>query len=286
MTDTFSTVNDEARAAFLADGVVCLRGLFGREWLEAIGNAIDADRSSPRRFFRDQTPEDSPAAYQFAYWTWPENPMMRQVVFDSPAADIAKDLLDAARVTLLMDNWFLREAGALNGAPWHHDEPYFDFDGGRKCAIWIPLEDASAEEGLSFIAGSHRDYGLFEPKNFKLDEPFEGVGADYSPIPDFNSDTFDDRRLSWDLKAGDCLVFDLRTAHGSTSGRKPLDRTIRRLSLRFGDQNVRFRPRGPWTRETSEFLISEGQEADAPLNCPMLPTVRPRPPAAGRNARP
>jgi ectoine hydroxylase-related dioxygenase (phytanoyl-CoA dioxygenase family) len=174
-----------------------------------------------------------------------------------------------------MDNWFLREAGALNGAPWHHDEPYFDFAGGSMCAVWIPLEDATAAEGLTFIAGSHRDFPLFAPKNFKLDEPFDGVGADYAAMPDFDDPAFDERRLSWEMAAGDCLVFDLRTVHGASAGRKPLAKTIRRLSLRYGDQDVRFHPRGPWTEETAGFLIDAGQRPDAPLDCPMLPRVWP-----------
>ena len=31
---------------------------------------------------------------------------------------------------LVTDNWLIREAGAVNRAPWwHHDAPYFDLDG-------------------------------------------------------------------------------------------------------------------------------------------------------------
>ena len=38
-------------------------------------------------------------------------------------------LLDARRVNLVMDNWFLRQAGATSRPPFHHDISYFDFDG-------------------------------------------------------------------------------------------------------------------------------------------------------------
>lgn len=277
MTDGgFREIDDAARAAFAADGVICLRGAIGADWRGLIAEAIAADRAGTPRFYRDQTPEGSPARYEFAYWSWPENPAMRRVVFDSPAADLATALLQAERLHLLMDNWFLREGGATKGAPWHHDAPYFDFDGGRSCAVWIPLEDTSTEEGLSFIAGSHRDCPLLQPMDFKRDTAFEGVGADYAPIPDFDAPAYDARRRGWDMAAGDCLIFDLRTVHAASAGRRPLDRTIRRLSLRFGDGAVRFRPRGPWTAETAAFLMDQGQAPDAPLDCPALPIVRPR----------
>lgn len=273
--DPGAFIDAAAVAAYRRDGVVCLRGAIGPSWLERIAEGIEADRAAPGPFFRDQTPEGSPARYLFSYWMWPDNPAIAAVARTGPAPAIAARLLGAARAHLLMDNWFLREAGAANGAPWHHDEPYFDFTGGGMCAVWIPLEAATEEEGLTFIAGSHRDYPLFQPKNFKLDQAFDGVGSDYAVMPDFDAPSFDDRRLSWGMAPGDCLVFDLRTVHGASAGRRPLDKTIRRLSLRYGDQDVRFRPRGSWTAETARFLEEQGQAVDAPLDCPMLPRVWP-----------
>ncbi|GIT27692.1 MAG: hypothetical protein CM1200mP41_37360 [Gammaproteobacteria bacterium] len=41
----------------------------------------------------------------------------------------------------------MREIGATTAAPWHHDEPYFDFTG-RLCVVWLPLEAAPKSEGL------------------------------------------------------------------------------------------------------------------------------------------
>lgn len=268
-------IDDATRQAYDRDGVVKLSGVVPEATLDLIADGIEADRAAPGRFFRDQTPDGSPARYLFSYWMWPDNPAIAEVAQTGVIPQLTAQLLQAERLSLLMDNWFLREAGAANGAPWHHDEPYFDFDGGRMCAVWIPLEPSSAEEGLTFIRGSHRDLGLLQPKNFKLDQPFDGVGADYQTAPDFDDPAFDDRRLSWDMAPGDCLIFDLRTVHGATAGRRPLARTIRRLSLRYGDQDVRFRPRGPWTEETAQFLIDQGQAVDAPLDNPMTPQVWP-----------
>jgi ectoine hydroxylase-related dioxygenase (phytanoyl-CoA dioxygenase family) len=271
----FRTWDTTARAAYDRDGVVCLRQAFAGNWLEQMAAGIEQDRRQPGRFFRDQTPEGSPAKYVFSYWSWPNNAALRDVVLNSPAAEIAGRLMNATRVTMIMDNWFLREAGATNGAPWHHDEPYFDFDGGRMCAVWTPLEPASCEEGLTFAAGSHLWGRLFMPLHFRQRAPFDGVEkrGGYEPVPDIDSEPEKYRLLSWALEPGDCLVFDLRTLHCATAGTKPLQREIRRLSLRFGDQDVRFKPRGVWTEEITQFLIEQGQIAGGKLNCPMLPQV-------------
>ncbi|MBV8568209.1 MAG: phytanoyl-CoA dioxygenase family protein [Methylobacteriaceae bacterium] len=271
----FSTLDAAAVRTYERDGAICLRGALGPQWLAAIAEGIETDRRSPGRFFRDQTPASSPAKYVFSYWIWRDNAPFRRVIFDSPAGGIAARILGAERVTMIMDNWFLREAGATNGAPWHHDEPYFDFDGGRMCAIWIPLEPATPDEGLTFVAGSHRWGKLFMPLNFRDRIPFEGVAGEggYAPVPDIDAVPGAYEFLSWEMAAGDCLIFDLRTLHEATAGTKPLQRTIRRLSLRFADQDVRFKPRGPWTEEISKFLIDEGQAAGGLLDCPMLPVV-------------
>lgn len=276
----FSAIDSAARDAYWRDGVVCLRRVIDEPWLDCAGTGIDQAFKTPGRFFRDQTPPGSPARYVFDYWNWQNLPAFRRLVLDSPLAGLVADLFEARSLHLLMDNWFLREAGATNGAPWHHDEPYFDFDGGRKCVFWFPLEPASRDEGLIFLAGSHRWGKLFMPQNFREHAPFEGNSGGYHPIEGFESHAAQYR--SWDVAPGDCLIFDFRTLHRATNQTDPLPRTIRRMSLRYGDQDVRFRPRGEWTRETSEHLIALGQAPDAPLDCALLPRVYGDDPAAAQ----
>src|SRR5262245_20253373 len=113
---SFRTWNTSTRAAYDRDGVVCLRQAFAHNWLEQMAAGIEQDRRQPGRFFRDQSPEGSPARYVFSYWSWPGNPALRDVVLHSPAAEIAGRLINAKHITMIMDNWFLREAGATNGA--------------------------------------------------------------------------------------------------------------------------------------------------------------------------
>lgn len=266
-----AAVNDAAREYLAREGVVCLRGVIGQEWLDCCREGIEQAVRNPGPFFRDQTPEASPARYVFDYWNWQNVPAFRRLVLESPFGAMIASLLEAETVHLLMDNWFLREAGATNGAPWHHDEPYFDFSGGRKCVLWFPLETATRDEGLTFLGGSHRWGRLFMPQNFREHVPFDGDLGGYHEIGDFEA--YRDRFLSWDVEPGDCLVFDFRTLHRATNQSDPLPRTIHRMSLRYGDQDVVFRPRGEWTEETSAHLIRLGQRPGAPIDCDLLPRV-------------
>ncbi len=268
----FKAITPDAIAAYERDGVVCLRSVFPQAMIDLTARGIDRNIANPGRFFRDQTPAGSPGRYMFEYWMWPDIPEFVELVHSSPAAEIAGRLMGAASATLIMDNWFMKEAGAANGAPWHHDKPYFDFEG-QMCNVWFPLEDASTEEGLSFVKGSHMWPEIFKPQDFRDHVPFDGDMADYADIPDINANPAAYEFLSWDVAAGDCLVFDLKTVHGAGAGRKPLSTTIRRMSLRFAAEDTIFKPRGSWTEETAQHLIALGQEIGGPLNCELLPTV-------------
>ena len=264
----------EDRDRFERDGVVCLRGVFGARWLATLRAGIERNKRQPGRFFRDQTPAGSPARYVFDFWTWPAIPEFAEVIFGSPAGQVAGELMATAAIRLAMDNWFLREAAATNGAPWHCDEPYFDFDG-QLCNVLIPLEDASGDEFLTFARGSHRWGKRFMAMHFRDKVPFDGQdsAAGYEPVPDIDADRGAHDLLTFDLAAGDCLVFDLKTLHAATAGQSPLPRTIHRVSLRFAAEGVRFRPRGPWTAEISRHLQNLGQVDGGLLDCPLLPQV-------------
>ncbi|GAB5468289.1 MAG: hypothetical protein Kilf2KO_13190 [Rhodospirillales bacterium] len=271
MPDDFTEISEATRADYRRDGVVCLRDVLSKDWIAQALAGIERSFAEPGPFFRDYTEEGSPGRYTFDYWNWQAIPQFRALAFDSPLPRLAADLLEAERLTLLMDNWFSREKGATNGAPWHHDEPYFDYFEGRKCVVWFPLEDTAAEEGLTFIAGSQAWGKLFMARNFGTREPFEGDMSGYELPGDFAD--CKESYLTWDVKAGDCLIFDFRTLHRATNDTTPLPRTIHRISFRFGDQDVVFRPRGVWTEEISRHVMGLGQAANAKIDCELLPQV-------------
>jgi hypothetical protein len=109
------------------------------------------------------------------------------------------------------------------------------------------------------------------PQNFREHRPFDGDMRDYYAPGGLDVDP--DHLLSWDVQPGDCLIFDFRTLHRATNQDDPLPRTIHRMSLRYGDQDVEFRPRGEWTREITRHLMALGQQAGQKIDCGLLPRV-------------
>ena len=141
------------------------------------------------------------------------------------------------------------------------------------CNVWMPLEPVRADDGLEFLKGSHRWGKVFAPINFRTHEIFEGVGADYPAMLAVEAERKRYEFLTFALEPGDCLVFDLRTLHHASAGARPPDKTIRRMTLLFAREDTIFKPRGPWTRETSDYLIAQGQGIGAKVGCPLLPKV-------------
>ena len=271
MPGSFKAVSPAAITSYQNEGVVCLRQIIDDPSLDLCRRGVTRSIANPGKFFRDYTAADSPGRYLFDYWNWQSIPEFTEFVLESDLAQAIAQLLQSERLTLLMDQWFRREAGSINAAVWHHDEPYFDFFDGQKCVVWFPLESASSDEGLTLIGGSHRWNKLYMAQNFGQKKPFAGDMSDYSEIDDFSPHA--DRFLSWDMEPGDCLVFDFRTIHRATSHDRECARTLHRMSYRYGNQLVRFKARGEWTAEISEHLLALGQRENEVINNALCPLV-------------
>ena len=233
---------------FREDGVVFLPGLFDSGWLELLARGIERDMANPGPRFEKRTADDNEASYFESFWMWSEIPEFRRFVFESPAARIAAELLDAKRINLVMDNWFRREAGANSRPPWHHDIAYFDFDG-HMCVLWLPLEKTARENGIAFVRGSHLWGKLFQRVFFKdhstRGEPGMVNGLLYEAPPDINANPDDYDLVGFDCEPGDCILFDMRTLHGALADITPT-RTTQRFTLRMTAEDGVIRYRGDW----------------------------------------
>lgn len=265
-----NAITDEALEAYNRDGVIHVSNAVSAEWLETVARGIEKNCGTPGPFFRDQTRDDDPARYVFDFWTWQGIPEFRDFVENGPMVRLAAKVLGTDTVTLLMDNWFMTEAGATNAAPWHQDKPYFDYEG-RMCNVLLALDRAPAEESLHFAIGSHSSDITYKAIHFRDKVPFDGQPDDaYAPMPDADAE-FELAR--WALEPGDCLIFDLSTLHRGPNHGGPADALRRRYSLRFGAPETRFTPRGAWTEEISNHLESLGQKPGDVLNTPLTPQL-------------
>ncbi|MEM8592644.1 MAG: phytanoyl-CoA dioxygenase family protein [Pseudomonadota bacterium] len=258
-------LSEDDIAAFCRDGAVCLRGAFGEDWLTKLRAGIDADFANPTENFTRHTKDPGAPGYFEDYWAWSKIPEFEDFVRHSPCAPLAAELLGASSINLVMDNWFMREAGSTSRPPFHQDLAYFDFEG-TMCVLWLPLEPVTKENGIAFVRGSHLWDKLFMRVRFADGhpsfEPQKVAGKTYHPPPDVNADPDAFDLISWDCALGDCIFFDMRTLHGGLSAVTPTE-TVRRFTLRMTAPDGMIRYRGDWAAgERAEFEAAGYREGD------------------------
>ena len=273
-----TTISTEDKAAFARDGAVVLRQKFSEEWIAKLRAGIDADLANPTDNFARHTKDPDAPAYLEDFWAWNKIPEFEDFVRHSPCAPIAADLLGAPSINLVMDNWFLREAGSTSRPPVHQDLAYFDFNG-TMCVLWLPLEPVSRENGIAFVKGSHLWDKLFMRVRFADGHPSEGAqvvaGQTYHPPPDVNADPGAYDLLQWDLELGDCIYFDMRTLHGGLSSVTPSE-TVRRFTLRMTAPDGVIRYRGDWAAGERALFEAEGYRDGDRIDGAFFPRLWPR----------
>ena len=88
---------DEEVARYRADGALCLRGAFDRDWIERLREAVDADMAAPGPMVRRNTPAGAPGLFFVDFQLWQRHPAARDFVYQSPARLIAQRLMAPAR---------------------------------------------------------------------------------------------------------------------------------------------------------------------------------------------
>lgn len=270
-------VTVEEKAAFQRDGAAVLRSKFSADWIQTLREGIDADLANPTQNFTRHTKDKNAPAYFEDFWAWSKIPQFEDFVRRSPCAEIAAHLLSAPSINLVMDNWFMREAGSTSRPPFHQDLAYFDFQGSM-CVLWLPLEPVTKDNGISFVKGSHLWDKLFMRVRFADGHPsFDPqtvAGQTYHPPPDVNADPGAYELLHWDLEPGDCIYFDMRTLHGGLSSVTP-SQTVRRFTLRMTAPDGMIRYRGDWAKAERALFEAEGYREGDRIAGPFFPQLWP-----------
>ena len=262
---------------FKNDGAVFLKGKFDTSWIKKLQTGIEKDIKNPSPRFKSHTLEKGVPAYLEDYWTWSLVSEFKDFAFNSPYAKIASELMSAKKINLVMDNWFLREGGSKSSTPFHHDVSYFDMDG-TMCVLWLPLQTTGKNEGVVWVKGSHLWNKLFLRVLFKDGHKVEGKectidGKKYELPPDIlgNKDKYE--FLHWYCELGDCVIFDMRTLHGTLSSTIP-NKTLSRYTLRVAKEDAKISYVGDWTSYNYRKAMQDaGYKNGDPLGGKMFPTL-------------
>jgi ectoine hydroxylase-related dioxygenase (phytanoyl-CoA dioxygenase family) len=262
-------VDQQLIEGFRRDGAVVIRGAVTDHWLAELAAGVEYNRTHPSAWSHWYTDADEAVGFWSDYVTWPQVAEYQRVVFDSGLAELAGELMGSPTVRFFHEHVLVKEPGATERTPWHHDLPYYGIDGDMNVSMWITLDPVPAPSGLRFIAGSHRWNRLFVPRRFIDHESYataddvggHGDATTYEVVPDLDSEIEQHQVLSFDVEPGDVIAFHFRTLHDAPGNQLATRR--RAVSLRWLGADAVFATR-PW--QTSPPYEAEGLTIGGPLD--------------------
>ncbi len=159
--------------------------------------------------------------------------LFTQLLLHKPLLDVI-ELLIGPNIQLHHTKLLAKPPQKGGGFPMHQDYPYFPHEKHTMLAVSIYLDDADEENGCIVVyPGSH-----------KLGPLPCDPGGFYLPPKDYPVE----KGVACPAKAGDALVFNYLTIHGSAPNRSPRPR-----------RNILLQLRDPADRPTNELHVSRGQ---------------------------
>ena len=101
-------------------------------------------------------------------------------------------------------------------------------------------------------------------------------GKKYENHPDILSNKNKYEFLKWDCELGDCVIFDMRTLHGTLSSSIP-KKTLSRYTLRVAKENTKIDYVGDWTSYSYRKAMQDaGYKNGNKLGGNMFPQLWPK----------
>ncbi|WP_219928733.1 phytanoyl-CoA dioxygenase family protein [Aliiroseovarius pelagivivens] len=219
---------------FQRDGVVVIRGAF-TDWIDTMIAGVDRNMADPSQYASENAVTEGRFFDDYVNWT--RIPEYERIVRESPAAQIAAEVMQSETAQFFHDHVLVKEPGTPKPTPWHQDGPYYFVEGEQTASFWIPL-DPVRENSLRFIAGSHKWKHMVRPVSWADDSDFYDGDQEWTPVPDPDANPDDMKVLEWEMVPGDAVIFDFRTAHGARGNQSPNRR--RALSLRWMGDDARY----------------------------------------------
>ncbi len=242
-------------ADYERDGVVCLRGVFGPDWIDAMRAAVEDAMADPGPFAEEYADPASGGRFFGDLDVWRRQPMVRRFVLESPAAELAGRIMQSQTSTFFYDQLLVKEGGTPERTPWHQDQPYWAVSGRQVASLWVPFDPVPKDVSVEYVAGSHL-WGAHNPYHFSDGSPYQGT--DLPPLPDIEAHRDDHRILSFALEPGDCLVFQAMIVHGAPGN--PHTGRRRALATRWlGDDARVFKRDGEVAIPTADPGFAHGE---------------------------
>ena len=251
---------------FDVDGVVCLRQFFDTNTVELLQEiaeenilnpspmAIDASQGGTGRFFGDT-------------FVWAHHPHLKEFVWHSPAADMAKEILQSNKINVIFDQFLIKDPGTSTPTLCHHDQTYWPVAGSQVATMWIALDPVTNATGaVEYIKGSHKWGKRFKAVSFKDKNMYK---EDLPEVPDIAANRDKYEFIQYEMEAGDCTLHHGLTLHGAP-GNSSQTQKRRAYIIRWAGDDVTYDPRP----NLQPMLRDPGIKVGDPLDCELFPVLR------------
>ncbi len=246
------------------DGVVLIRNLF-KDYVDTIRKGIDFNMAEPSEFGAENLKPGEGGRFFDDYCNWTRVAEFEVVIRNSPAAEVAADLMQSQSVKMFHDHVLVKEPGTSKSTPWHQDDPYYFVDGRQNVSFWSPM-DPVKEASLRCVVGSHLWEKPVLPTRWLSQEDFYAGEDIYMPVPDPDAEGM--QVVEWEMEPGDAVAFHYKVLHGARGNEAATRR--RAFSLRLVGDDARYVERaGP----TSPPFLGHDMKPGDKLREDWFPTI-------------
>ncbi len=259
----------DAINAYQRDGVVCLRNAFDDQWIEkgrrAVAAALRARTKSQQHFSHRKAGESG--SFFYDTFLWKRIPSFRQYTFESPAAGLAKQVMNSRSLLLYFDMVIVKEPGTSAQTPWHYDEAYWPVSGTQVCNLWMALDHIPREMALRFVLGSHKLFDDYCAVDFFTSK---GKAGQPKPTPpQWNTEPGNHKIVCAPMEPGDCAILNFRTHH-SAPGNLHRQNRRRAICTHWAGDDARYNNKS-WTCSPNER--GENLQHGGSLECETFPRI-------------
>ena len=265
-------VTDRDVETYETDGVVCLRGAFGREWIDLLAAGVEKDIANPGPLHTIQQAANDPGFFLTDFCMAQRLAEFRRFALESPAGAIAHRLMRSRHVNFFYDGLWVKERGTPKRTRWHQDQPYYSVDGRHMCILWLPLDPVPREVCLELVRGSH-DWGRwFQPELTRSGRDLYPESTAFERMPDIEAERSRYDILSFEMAPGDVLAFHGMVVHGAPGNPGATNRRRALSTIWLGDDTVHATRPGP----VRPLFEGHGLKPGDAMDSPYFPRVWPR----------
>ena len=209
------------------DGVVVLRRALSEEWVRRGAAAMQNSRGDADSHFVSWRSSDGSGESWIRHLPSVTNPALHHLVFESPLARLAAELMMSSSVSFIGDIIYCKEPGDMMPTDWHRDSVGLPVSGDQHCITWMSFDAIPRHLALEFIRSSNSR------------APDSPTATGHPLGSDIEDSRANDDIIGWDTEPGDVIVFHVSTLHGAR-GAEGISTRRTTFSIRWAGDDVRY----------------------------------------------